>query len=254
MAKYDKILKVSGITATVVVVLVLLSFVGSIRTSALCDDVLIEVKDSSDVDLVTQKEIRRKVDEISGVLVGTPLNTIDTKEIEEMLEEMPQVKSVKVYKTIDKKLMVSLAQRRPIVRLIDVNGKSMLMGQEGNLIPVTQARPSRLPVVSGDFNIVEIEAGVADSVHLELFAYASAIAADNFWKAQLQHTIYTAVGGFEAFPQVGKHSIVFGDASDIETKLVKLKVFYGEGMTEANWNKYSRINLKYKDQIVCTKK
>lgn len=254
MAKYDKILKVSSITAAVVVVLVLLSFVGSIRTSALCDDVLIDVKDSSDVDLVTQKEIRRKVDEISGVLVGTPLNTIDTKVIEESLVEMPQVKSVSVYKTIDKKLMISLEQRRPIVRLIDANGQSMLLGREGNLIPINQGRPSRLPIVTGSFKLADIQAGIADSVHTELFEYARAIAADSFWKAQLQHTIYTPAEGFVAFPQVGKHSIVFGDASDIEAKLLKLKVFYDEGMNEANWNKYSRINLKYKYQIVCTKK
>ena len=55
------------------------------------------------------------------------------------------------------------------------------------------------------------------------------------------------------YPQVGNHEIIFG-SDRLEEKLDVLRTFYGKGMNEEAWNKYKSINLKYKDQIVCTKK
>jgi cell division protein FtsQ len=48
---------------------------------------------------------------------------------------------------------------------------------------------------------------------------------------------------------------VFGEAKDFEEKFEKLKTFYTEGLNKTDgWNKYSTINIKYKNQVVCTKK
>ena len=54
-------------------------------------------------------------------------------------------------------------------------------------------------------------------------------------------------------PKVGRHLILFGDMGDMESKFTKLKAFYAQGMKKAGWDKYSRINLKFKDQVVCEK-
>lgn len=249
-------MKVSSIVAGLVVVLVLLSFVGSIRSAALCDEVLIDIKGNSDVVLVSEADLRNQINSVSGVLIGVPLNQIDTKIIEESIVSMPQVSEATVYKTIDKKLIVELTQRKPIVRLIDRDGNSALLGKYGALIPLPETNPVRLPVLTGYYQIL-IENGtlvIADSIHTDLYRYAAAIATSDFWCAQIQHTTFSVQGEFVAYPQVGKHQIVFGGAEDIEMKLAKLKIFYEKGISEANWNKYSSINLNYKNQIVCTKK
>ena len=39
-----------------------------------------------------------------------------------------------------------------------------------------------------------------------------------------------------------------------ENKLAKLEVFYKEAMMKSGWEKYKIINLKFKNQVVCTKK
>ncbi len=41
---------------------------------------------------------------------------------------------------------------------------------------------------------------------------------------------------------------------DYETKLQNLKLFYDQAIPIVGWEKYSVISLKYKNQIVCTKK
>ena len=53
---------------------------------------------------------------------------------------------------------------------------------------------------------------------------------------------------------VGNHKIVFGGVENLESKFEKLMFFYKKGLNKTGWNEYSEINLKYKDQVVCTKR
>ncbi|MDR1436585.1 MAG: cell division protein FtsQ, partial [Candidatus Symbiothrix sp.] len=57
----------------------------------------------------------------------------------------------------------------------------------------------------------------------------------------------------ELTPRVGNHQIILGKLEDCEEHLEKLKVFYEKILNKVGWNKYSKINLKYKNQIVCTR-
>ena len=42
---------------------------------------------------------------------------------------------------------------------------------------------------------------------------------------------------------------------DASQKLKNLELWYKKAMVkEESWNKYSIINIKYKDQVVCTQK
>ena len=58
----------------------------------------------------------------------------------------------------------------------------------------------------------------------------------------------------ELIPRVGNHRIMLGTFEGFEEKLDKLQLFYEQAIPKVGWEKYSIINLKYKNQIVCTKK
>lgn len=58
----------------------------------------------------------------------------------------------------------------------------------------------------------------------------------------------------ELIPRVGRFRIVLGSLDDFEEKLNKLRLFYDQAIPKVGWDKYSVIDLKYKNQIVCTKK
>jgi len=55
-------------------------------------------------------------------------------------------------------------------------------------------------------------------------------------------------------PRVGAHMIMLGSLENYRGKLHKLMVLYREGFSRVGWNQYEWINLKYKDQVICTKK
>ena len=58
----------------------------------------------------------------------------------------------------------------------------------------------------------------------------------------------------ELVPRVGNHIIMLGSFDRFEQKLEKLRKFYLYGLNEIGWNAYSKIDLQYRDQVVCTRK
>jgi cell division protein FtsQ len=77
---------------------------------------------------------------------------------------------------------------------------------------------------------------------------------NDFLKAQIQEIYINRKNEFELIPTMGDHRIIFGDIENMEGKFKKLLVFYEDGLRNMNWNRFSTINIKYKNQIVCTKK
>ena len=53
---------------------------------------------------------------------------------------------------------------------------------------------------------------------------------------------------------MGSHKIILGSAHDLEKKFEKLKVFYRKGLEKVGWDRYQTINLKFENQVVCTKR
>ena len=61
-------------------------------------------------------------------------------------------------------------------------------------------------------------------------------------------------GDMMMVPKVGDHVIELGTIDDLDNKFSNLLTFYLNGMPRAGWNTYSKISLKFKGQVVCTKK
>ena len=52
----------------------------------------------------------------------------------------------------------------------------------------------------------------------------------------------------------GRSDIVIGTVDNLAEKFDNLRAFYEQGLSKYGWNKYKTINLKFKNQIVCTKR
>ena len=86
-----------------------------------------------------------------------------------------------------------------------------------------------------------------------LFRVAIYISNDPFFKAQIEQIYVDPDGEIELIPAVGSHVILFGRADDLDDKFSKLYAFYKYGLNKIGWNKYDIINIKYKNQVVCSK-
>ena len=74
---------------------------------------------------------------------------------------------------------------------------------------------------------------------------------NEFWKAQISQIIVAKDGGIVLIPTIGTTRIDFGLATNIENKFKKLFIFYQKVIPNKGWNKYSWVQLKYKNQVIC---
>ena len=136
-------------------------------------------------------------------------------------------------------------QKIPILRVISPRG-NYYVDNLGSTMPVSRRYVAHVPVVSG---YVEKELAVTD-----LYKFALFLQENDFWNNQIEQIYVHPDNEVELIPRVGNHRIVLGSFADFEEKLDNLRLFYEKAIPKVGWEKYSIISLKYKDQIVCTKR
>ena len=55
-------------------------------------------------------------------------------------------------------------------------------------------------------------------------------------------------------PKLGNTIVIVGDTTRLAEKFENLWAFYDQGVKKVGWDTYKTINLKYNNQLVCTKK
>ncbi len=189
---------------------------------------------------------------------------MDITRIEERLAAIPSVAKAEVYHTMDGRLHARVEQRVPIVRVIEPDGGSYYIDKEGWTMPTSRTYTARVLVVTGETD-GSVDPALVQNVYAregrpetfrsdDIHRLALHIVADPFWKALIDQVVMTTDGEFELIPSIGGQRILIGDGSELPQRLEKLRIFYEQGIPQAGWRSYARIDLRYADQVVCTKR
>lgn len=92
----------------------------------------------------------------------------------------------------------------------------------------------------------------------KLLTFVKTVTEDDFWNAQIvQINLLGSTAGkepeVELIPRAGNHVIRLGHLENVEAKLDKLLLFYREVLAYEGWNGFRYIDLRFDNQIVCTK-
>ncbi len=246
--------------------IVVSGFISSRQNTRICERINVAITDSLYNRFVSQDDIMDMLLETHFDLLGYPMGAINTRELEHMLRSEPFIKRAEIYKTVNGALNTDIEQRRPILRVINRQGESYYIDNEGVMLPLSDKFTSRTLVANGHISEPFIagsarsvfEAGEQsarrDRVILDLYELALFISGSELWSAQIAQIYVNNKYEFELIPRVGAHVIILGDASDYEKKFRKLEALYFYGLNNKGWNNYEIINLKYENQVVCTKR
>ena len=163
---------------------------------------------------------------------------------------------------------IDVTQRTPLVRVMNLDGESYYIDDKSKLMPLNDKYTARVIVATGyimepyasryQFSVNSIsknELFSKVSVLDDIYNISAFISKDSVLASLIHQINITTEKEIELYPSIGNHKIIFGEAADFEEKFNKLKLFYTEGLNKTDgWNKYSTINIKYKNQVVCTKK
>lgn len=176
------------------------------------------------------------------------------KQLEENLQKIAQVKESNVFVDNIGQLTIDIKQRKPVYRIIKPNMKSYYVDASGFKFPVSKKYTANVPVVTGFIADNGLDTGLIETERSkEIKEVMDYILNDPFLTAQFGQVDVTDKGEMELVPRVGNHVVAIGNSKNLEDKIKRLKVFYKEGLTKTGWNAYKVINVKYKDQVVCSK-
>lgn len=211
----------------------------------LCTEMQVEIKQEEENQYIAEKDINRILQQSGLHPVGKNLPEINTGQIESALEANDLIRRAECYKTVNGRVKLKIYQRTPLLRVI-ANKGNYYIDAEGEKMPVPANFSAYVPVATG---FIE-----DDFARTELFRFSQFLRKNKFWNAQIEQIYVAPNCDIELTPRVGSHQIILGKIGDYEENLDKLKLFYEKGLNKVGWNKYSKINLKYKNQVVCTKR
>lgn len=220
-------------------------YFSEVRQEKECEGVRIVVRDSLDKHFVTEQDLLAILRRASINPVGKSMNGINTDKIENELLKNEMIRKVEVYKTPSGVIKLEVEQKMPILRIMGMGG-NYYVDNEGGTMPVSSHYVAHVPIVTG-----YVEKGSAKT---DLYKFALFLQEDKFWNNQVDQIVVLSNKEIELIPRVGNHRILLGTLDDFQEKLENLRLFYRQAIPYAGWEKYSLINLKFKNQVVCVKR
>tara|TARA_B100001939_G_scaffold348058_1_gene372337 strand:- start:1132 stop:1845 length:714 start_codon:yes stop_codon:yes gene_type:complete len=219
---------------------VILSFTNSNRKNQIAYLNNIEIDYKKFID---NKNILKYLTENYASFDSTLISDIDFVAIEKALNEHPYIKKAEIYTDQTGKVNLSLKNRIPFVRIIN-NSDDFYLDSKMTMFPINDNYTENVLIITGEFILTNSKAKKLITL----------INNNEFWRSQITQIHFIAEDDVILITRVGDQLIEFGDLNNQEDKLNNLNIFYKKVMPVQGWQKYSKVSLKFSNQIVCTKK
>lgn len=197
-------------------------------------------------DSTTRAGIINELRQYPRKITGAQLNTINTLDIEKFLSSLNAFEKVDCALGADSKLKVIVTPMIPEIRVFDPNGSSFYVNKDGKRITSNAEFFVDVPVVIGHFTS---DFPARDVIPLVKFIHDD---------PDLSHLISGVKvadrNNILLMPRISGHIINFGDTSNQAAKRKAILTAYRDIMPRKGWNEYDTISVKFKGQIVATRR
>jgi len=153
------------------------------------------------------------------------------------------IKKVDVFIDINGKLGVLIKQKTPIARVLSKED-SFYLDKTGNKMPLSTNYSASVLVILGITKTADLKA----AYKLSKYIYE-----DAFLKAEITGIELNKNQEFEMFMRANNAQILVGNTDNLSQKLNNFKAYYLQANKNSWIKKYKKINIKYSNQVVCTK-
>lgn len=241
-----------------------LGFTDREQEQQLCKGLRIRIADQTGHYFIEPGDVLDVLNTKGGKIKGSPMKDINTGLLEKIVYSNPFIGKAEVYSTIDGYVNIDVWQRDPVLRIVNHENEHFYVDDQGVFMPVTDKYSCQVIVASGNiyddyaehslvYSVPFIKDTMAKPMLLQLNEIALFLKQNEFWDAQIEQIYVNEQSEIELIPRIGDHNILIGSSEGLQGKMDNLFLFYQEGINKAGWEKYSKINLKYKDQVICSK-
>lgn len=234
-----------GMLALIVYVILGMTAFNGKPDNEVCQGMNVSIKDTTHYSFINYTQIKHILERQHLSPIGKRRGDINVRQLEETLSRHPFISKAECYLTSGNKVAIEIYQRIPILHVLANNGDNYYLDHQGRIMNFHD-RAVCVPVATGAIDRKFAKAS--------LYPLAQYLQTDRFWNSQIEQIFVNEAQELELVPRVGSQTLFFGKADDFNEKFRKLRTFYTEGLSQAGWNKYSRISVEFGNQIICTKK
>ena len=254
----NKKLLLYGLIAIVIVVLAI--FANYRNGERFCKGVHIDISYSDATQLTDTADIALILQQTYDDITTKQLKQIDLAALQHaILDKNPYLLNATANQTLSGWISLQIVQRTPIALLYTnkkgISNPTYYIDDTGMLLPV-RLSPQKTPILS---RLLPINGNTAqfitDTVALRnLYHILQLINTNATYQALIGQIYITNNNDICAITEIAPETIInFGSFDSFDKKLKTLTAFIDRQLKTANAPTYSQINLKYRNQIVCTK-
>ena len=167
---------------------------------------------------------------------------LDLNQLESALNSNPMIKTAEVYVAVNGALKAKIEQKRPIAR---VHAKTTYyIDDQGSYMPLSKNYSARVPLVTGNVKKDDLD---------NVYKIAQKVYKDTFLKKHVIEIHQNEDQSISLRLRQASFTVYLGHLDQVEKKINNLKVFYQKAIKEKTLKTYSKINLQFDNQVVCTK-
>lgn len=191
---------------------------------------------------ITNETVSKLLIQNYGSVENVSKETLDLNKLENALKSNPMIKTAEVYVAVNGMLNAEIDQKVPIAR-VNTNA-SYYIDDEGFYMPLSSNYSARVPLVTGYIEKNNLK---------NVFKVATKVKNDMFLKKHVIEIHQNRDENIQLRLRKCDFLVQLGDVSFLDKKISNLKAFYQKSFKEKTLKNYSKINLQFENQVVCTK-
>lgn len=233
--KYVRMIALSGL------VLFLFAFASDRNSKRVVSKPVVQFVGKNEL-FITKKNVSKLLIQNRETVTNQPKEILDLNMLEMALNANPIIESADVYISVTGKLTAKVKQKTPIARVI--NDVSYYLDSKGGVMPLSKNYTERVPIVTGF-----IDKNNLDKVH----AVATKVQQDEFLKKHVVQIYQHKNASIDLKLRQCDFVVNLGSLENLDNKVNNLKVFYSKAIKDKALNNYTKVNLQFGNQVVCTK-
>ena len=210
-----------------------------------CKGIDIQIVEAATTDSVSRRGVMAEINRYPRKIVGEQIPNIDTRHLEKYLRAYPQFEDVVCNFTTSGRLNVKVTPMVPELRVFD-DSISYYINKDGKRMASKASFFVDVPVVSGHFT---------DTFKAkDVLPVTRFVAADPMLSKLVGMVRVDDADNILLIPRIHGHVINIGDTNRLAEKKQALEAIYRKVLPYKGWNHYDTISVKFKGQVVATRK
>ena len=211
-----------------------------------CSGIDLRIEGNTLPDSVLRQGVNSQLAKYGQKLTGEKIENIDLQKLEDYLSKFSNFETVECSLNPDSRIRITITPIKAEVRVFESDGESFYINRQGKRINADAEFYIDVPVlISSKKNDRHIATALSvirqTSCDPEMNALIAAYKIDG-------------ANDIILIPRLHGHVVNFGDSTRIAEKLAALLTAYREILPVKGWNTYDTISVKFKNQIVASRR